>query len=71
MGRFNSRYHAERALLKTALNEMETLDGSLRKVVQRPRGFEANFNGLTRERAELACQRLQARNVTCFMIGPG
>ncbi len=71
VGRFNSRYHAERALLKTALNEMETLDGSLRKVVQRPRGFEANFNGLTRERAELACQRLQARNVTCFMIGPG
>ena len=71
VGRFNSRYQAERALLKTALNEMETLDGSLRKVVKRPKGFEANFNGLSRERAELACQRLQARNVTCFMIGPG
>lgn len=71
VGRFNSRYQAERALLKTALNEMETLDGSLRKVVKRPQGFEANFNGLSRERAELACQRLQARNVTCFMIGPG
>lgn len=71
VGRFNSRYHAERALLKTALNEMETLDGSLRSVVKRPKGFEANFNGLTRERAETACRRLQARNVTCFMVGPG
>jgi D-alanyl-D-alanine carboxypeptidase len=71
VGRFNSRYQAERALLKTALNEMETLDGSLRSVVKRPKGFEANFNGLTRERAETACRRLQARNVTCFMMGPG
>ncbi|MCW1955135.1 MAG: serine hydrolase [Roseobacter sp.] len=71
VGRFNSRYHAERALLKTALNEMETLDGSLRSVVKRPKGYEANFNGLTRERAETACRRLQARNVTCFMMGPG
>jgi D-alanyl-D-alanine carboxypeptidase len=70
VGRYGSRYEAERVLLKTALNEMETLDGSLRKVIQRPRGFEANFNGLSRERAELACRRLQARNVTCFMIGP-
>ena len=70
VGRYTTRYKAERALLKTALNEMETLDGSLRKVVKRPKGFEANFNGLTRERAELACRRLQARNVTCFMIGP-
>ncbi|MBU2981566.1 serine hydrolase [Lentibacter algarum] len=70
VGRYTTKYKAERALLKTALNEMETLDGSLRKVVKRPRGFEANFNGLSRERAELACRRLQARNVTCILIGP-
>jgi D-alanyl-D-alanine carboxypeptidase len=70
VGRYPSRYKAERVLLKTALSEMSTLDGSLRKVVRRPQGFDANFMGLTRQTADLACRRLQARNVTCFMVGP-
>lgn len=70
VGRYPSRYKAERVLLKTALAEMATLDGSLRKVVRTNRGFDANFMGLTRETADLACRRLQARNVTCFMVGP-
>ena len=70
VGRYNSRYQAERVLLKTALAEMSTLDDSLRKVVKRPQGYDANFLGMTRERADLACRRLQARNVTCFMVGP-
>lgn len=69
VGRFASRYEAERVLLKVALNEMSTLDGSLRRVVQSPRGFDANFMGLNRETAELACRRLQARGNSCFMIG--
>ncbi|WP_425037908.1 D-alanyl-D-alanine carboxypeptidase family protein [Primorskyibacter sp. S187A] len=70
VGRYTSHYKAEKVLLKTALAEMSTLDGALRKVVKSPRGFDANFLGMTRESAELACQRLQARNVTCFMVGP-
>ncbi len=70
VGRYTSRYKAERVLLKTALNEMDTLDGSLRRVVKRKTGFDANFMGLSRETADLACRRLQARKVTCFMIGP-
>jgi D-alanyl-D-alanine carboxypeptidase len=70
LGRYPSRFDAERVLLKTALAETATLDGSLRKVVQGNRGFDANFMGLTRDTAELACKRLQARQVTCFMIGP-
>ena len=70
VGRFPNRYRAEKALLKTALAEMNTLDGSLRKVVERKGGFDANFMGLSRETADLACRRLQARKVTCFMIGP-
>ena len=69
VGRYNSRYDAERVLLQVALNEMSTLDGSLRRVVQRSGGFDANFMGLTREGADLACRRLQARGTTCFMIG--
>lgn len=70
IGRYGSRYAAEKMLLKTALAEMSTLDGSLRKVVKSNRGFDANFMGLTRETADLACRRLQARQVSCFMIGP-
>jgi len=71
VGRFPSRYAAEKVLLKTALAEMSTLDGSLRKVVRRPQGFDANFLGMTRETADLACRRLAARQISCFMIGPG
>ena len=70
IGRYPSKYAAEKVLLKTALAEMATLDGSLRKVVNRSSGYDANFMGLTRETADLACRRLQARQVTCFMIGP-
>ncbi|MCA0963629.1 D-alanyl-D-alanine carboxypeptidase family protein [Salipiger bermudensis] len=70
VGRYPSRYAAEKVLLKTALMETSTLDGSLRKVVDRSSGYDANFMGLSRETADLACRRLQARQVTCFMIGP-
>lgn len=70
VGRYGSEYKARQVLLQTALNEMATLDGSLRKVVQRPAGFDANFMGMTRESADLACRRLQAKKITCFMIGP-
>jgi D-alanyl-D-alanine carboxypeptidase len=71
VGRYPNRFAAEKMLLKTALAEMSTLDGSLRKVIRRPKGFDANFLGMTRETADLACRRLAARNVSCFMIGPG
>jgi D-alanyl-D-alanine carboxypeptidase len=70
IGRFKSHNAAERVLLQTALKETGTLDGALRKVVRRPTGFDANFLGMERETADLACRRLQARNQTCFMIGP-
>jgi len=70
VGRYASQYEAEKVLLRTALAEMATLDGSLRKVVRTPRGFDANFLGLTRDTADLACRRLKARNVTCFMVEP-
>jgi len=71
VGRYPSQYKARKVLLKVALNEMSTLDGSLRKVVQRSSGFDANFMGMTRETADLACRRLQAKQMTCLMIGPG
>jgi len=70
VGRYQSEYKARQVLLQTALNEMSSLEGSLRKVVKRPTGFDANFMGMTRESADLACRRLQAKKITCFMIGP-
>lgn len=70
VGRYGSHFAAEKVLLKTALTEMSTLDGALRKVAKRKNGFDANFMGLTRETADLACRRLQSRNISCFMIGP-
>ncbi|MDD9705825.1 serine hydrolase [Seohaeicola sp. SP36] len=70
VGRFGSRHAAEKVLLQTALKEVNTLDGTLRKIVQGNGGFDANFMGMTRESADLACRRLQARQVQCFMIGP-
>lgn len=70
VGRFSTRHTAEQVLIKTALAEMATLDGTLRKVIQKPQGFDANFLGMTRETADLACRRLKARSISCFMIGP-
>ena len=70
VGQYTSRYLAEKALLKTALAEMSTLDGTLRKVVKRPTGFDANFLGMTEESAQLACRRLTARNISCSTVGP-
>lgn len=70
VGRYGSQYQAERVLLKTALNEMGTLDEALRKVVKRKSGFDANFVGMTEETATLACRRLQARQLECHTFGP-
>nr|WP_126975094.1 D-alanyl-D-alanine carboxypeptidase family protein [Frigidibacter oleivorans] len=70
IGLFNTRYNAERALLQTALTESSVLEGSLRKVVTRATGFDANFVGMTEEMAEAACRRLQARSQDCEVVGP-
>ncbi len=71
IGRYTTRNQAERVLLKTALTEMTTLDGALRKVTNKPQGWEANFVGMTQEMSALACRRLEARGVSCTTLGPG
>lgn len=70
LGKYASHYAAERALLKTALMESDTLGDALRKVATRKTGFEANFVGLSKADAELACARLSARDSDCTVIGP-
>ena len=71
IGIYPSEYEAERALLITALKEVTTLDEALRKVARTKRGFQANYVGMTEDMAQLACNRLMARNVACTTFGPG
>lgn len=71
VGRFTTRHEAEKMLLQTALVELGTLDEALRKIVHSSRGFEANFIGMSAEKAELACRRLLAQNIDCLPMGPG
>lgn len=70
LGRFNSRDAAEKVLLRTALSEPTTLDQTLRKVIDRKNGFDANFVGLSQGQADLACRRIQARGQQCFTMAP-
>ena len=70
LGTYNTRSQAERLLLQVQLTENATLGESLRKVVPRGSGYEANFFGLSQDEADLACRRLQARGQQCFTIGP-
>ena len=70
LGKFNTRSEAERLLLKVQLSENATLGESLRKVVERGGGYQADFFGLSQEEADLACRRLQARAMACEAIGP-
>jgi D-alanyl-D-alanine carboxypeptidase len=70
LGRESSRYAAERLLLTTALQEAAALDGGLRQVVTQGGGFSAQFVGLTRDQARIACARIAARNRACTPFGP-
>ncbi|MEE4118786.1 MAG: D-alanyl-D-alanine carboxypeptidase family protein [Paracoccaceae bacterium] len=70
LGRYPSRFAAERELLRTALSEMSALEGGLRKVAREPGGFRANFVGLSEEQAAVACRRLSARGRPCDTLGP-
>lgn len=70
IGAFGTRHEAERALMQTALAEIRALDGGLRRVRHSGGQFEASFAGLSRDQADLACRRLQARGRTCFTVSP-
>ena len=70
IGKFNTRYEAERVLLRMALAEMSALDGASRIVKARATGFDALFIDLTEDGANLACRRLHAQQLSCFIIAP-
>ena len=71
IGTYPNRFTADKVLIKTALSEMISLEGSLRKVVKNKYGFRATFLGLSENKAGQACKRLRNRNVSCDIISPG
>lgn len=75
VGAFSSRHQAEKALLQTALRELQSLEGSERRIdyatVNGYKKYRARFTGLNQADANMACARLRARNQPCFPVGPG
>jgi D-alanyl-D-alanine carboxypeptidase len=75
VGAFSSRQQAEKALLQAALRELDSLDGSERRIdyatVNGYKKYRARFVGLNQAAANLACARLRARNQPCFPVSPG
>ena len=71
VGTYPNRFTADKVLIKTALSEMISLEGSLRKVVKNKYGFRATFLGLSENKAGQACKRLRNRNISCDIISPG
>ena len=51
VGSFTTRYQAERVLLKVALKELGTLDEALRKVAPKSGKYDANFVGMSEDKA--------------------
>ncbi len=70
LGLYRSQREAEQLLLRTALQESGSLDSVLSRVATTRRGYEANFVGMSRETAELTCNRLAVRQQSCKVIGP-
>ena len=75
LGAFRSRYDAEKLLLRTALADLNSLDGALRKVdhtiLNGETFYQAKFVGLSQVDATKTCARLVARAEACVPIGPG
>lgn len=71
LGNYNTRFQAEKLLLKAALHEISLLAGAKRLVSQKSSGFEAKFINLSRTNAEKICIKLKARNFQrCEPSGP-
>ncbi len=70
IGAYPTRMDAEKVLLRTALEDLSSLDGALRKVVLRKGRYQAQFVGLTEGRAKRACSRLRVWRQNCEILGP-
>ncbi|WP_253949201.1 D-alanyl-D-alanine carboxypeptidase family protein [Mangrovicoccus sp. HB161399] len=69
VGRYSTRWQAERVLLRTALQQVDLLGKAKRAVVSKPTGFEVQFVGLSEAEAQQTCLRLSARDERCSAFG--
>jgi D-alanyl-D-alanine carboxypeptidase len=60
-----TRSDADKLLLRTALQEIDTLDTALRQVRKVRQGYMPSFVGLSQRDAQRACMRLLSRQVAC------
>ncbi|WP_299814882.1 D-alanyl-D-alanine carboxypeptidase family protein [uncultured Jannaschia sp.] len=60
-----TRSAADKLLLRTALQELDTLDDALRRIERVQGGFKPSFVGLSEREAQRACTRLRANSVAC------
>ncbi|MEM8553425.1 MAG: D-alanyl-D-alanine carboxypeptidase family protein [Pseudomonadota bacterium] len=65
VGKFPTRWHAERVMLQTALKETDLLQSTEQRVVQQSQGFEVQFVGLSEQAAQLTCRRLGTSDHGC------
>ena len=76
LGAYSNRFNAEKALLRTALVDVNALEGA-EKVIKPTKGgvgkqlYRARFVGLSETGAERTCARLRARGEECTLIRPG
>lgn len=74
LGNYSNRTNTEKLLLRTALMDLDALQGADRKVeVTLVRGvsmYRARFVGLSEADARKACSRLAARDSACEVISP-
>ena len=74
VGAYRQRGDAERILLRTALSEMESLEGAMRDIrpaeIEGVTMYRARFTSLTEDNAEKACQRLVVLGSPCEVVPP-
>jgi D-alanyl-D-alanine carboxypeptidase len=68
LGLFNTKYVAEKELLKVALSESGTLKGTKRIVERTKLGFDATFHNINWNDAFRICEGLMARGKKCFVV---
>lgn len=75
VGAYKTRYKAQKTLLRTALADLNSLEGAHRKIlgatVDGRHVYRARFIGVSESSARKACARLNARNKPCSIIPPG
>lgn len=75
LGAYKTRFKAQKTLLRTALADLNSLEGAHRKIigakVDGRHLYRARFIGVSEVSARKACARLKARNQPCNVIAPG